>query len=643
MSQRLALLIGNSDYEDRKLAGLVTPSSDVAALADVLRNPEIGQFDDVIPLINQLEQKVRRAVAQLFTQRQTDDVLLFYFSGHGVKDDQGDLYFAVKDTDQALLSATAIPASFVKSQMDRSRSRRQILLLDCCYSGAFARGAKGGPGSSVGTADALEGTGSGRVVLTASDAAQYAWEGEHVRGNAQNSVFTRYLIEGLQSGKADTNGDGKITTDELYQYIYDRVLSESSNQTPEKCTFKQQGNFLVAYNPNPIIEPAELPPDVLQGIKDRHAWIRQGAVGQLNGLLSGADRGLRLAAELELKKLVDDDSRNVSRAASEVLQAYLAAQETAQVAKPEARASSKPSKPRPRPRKPEGEAIPPGLIEPSLKAERPREKERDQPAQHEPSPEPVRLSEVSNPAARIFEDLFRDSPRTPQPAPEPVVAPEHADSAPLVEPSRSASSGTTQTKAETQPGIAESPAEGRADDLSSPTITGTIKRFVTRPRLLCAAALVPAGWAVAMIIMPALLTYGFFYILPRSHTHGIVGLSIGALIAFLLFCLPWSRKLDKRGLIIPLLAGIITGVSTIGILESTYLPFHYETSPDFPQRFIGPVLRVGALVAGGLSGFAVGMALRLAVPAFRWKQVFITTAAWAVSGVIFVIGRFFNL
>ena len=42
MSRKFALIIGNSEYEDTKLARLVTPGADVSALAKVLRAPEIG-------------------------------------------------------------------------------------------------------------------------------------------------------------------------------------------------------------------------------------------------------------------------------------------------------------------------------------------------------------------------------------------------------------------------------------------------------------------------------------------------------------------------------------------------------------------------------------------------------------------------
>jgi uncharacterized caspase-like protein len=252
VSQKVALIIGNSEYEDERLSKLVTPTTDASALAEVLRDPEIGGFDRVESLINQPATTIRRAVAGFFVGQERDDLLLLYFSGHGIRDDRGQLFLAVKDTEHNLLRGTAIPATFITEEMDSSRSRRQILILDCCHSGAFSRGMKGSPGTSVGTAAVFEGTGSGRVVLTATDSTQYAWEGERVIGNAENSVFTHYLIQGLQTGEADSNADGRITLDELYNYIYEQVVYQTSMQTPSKWSYGQRGEIVLARNPRPV-------------------------------------------------------------------------------------------------------------------------------------------------------------------------------------------------------------------------------------------------------------------------------------------------------------------------------------------------------------------------------------------------------
>jgi tetratricopeptide (TPR) repeat protein len=246
MGKRLALIVGNSVYQDQTLVRLKAPDVDVGSLHEVLKDPEVGGFEFVDLLINSKSSIVRRAISEFYSRKSRDDLLLLYFSGHGVLDERGRLYLAVKDTDHGLLSGTAVPASFIADEMDNSRSQRQVLILDCCHSGAFARGTKGSPGLTVGTASSFEGTGFGRVVLTATDATQYAWEGERVIGDAENSLFTHYLVRGLQSGEADANRDGQITIDELYDYVYAHVVQQTPRQTPGKWSFKEQGEIVIA-------------------------------------------------------------------------------------------------------------------------------------------------------------------------------------------------------------------------------------------------------------------------------------------------------------------------------------------------------------------------------------------------------------
>lgn len=53
MNRRLALVIGNTEYQDQRLARLVSPQADVRALADVLRAADIGGFAEVRTLLNE--------------------------------------------------------------------------------------------------------------------------------------------------------------------------------------------------------------------------------------------------------------------------------------------------------------------------------------------------------------------------------------------------------------------------------------------------------------------------------------------------------------------------------------------------------------------------------------------------------------
>ncbi len=324
--KRLALLIASYQYQDPGLAQLLAPPKDVAALAEVLQDPTIGGFDEVQPLINEPLSTVRRTMARFFHRKSRNDLLLLYFSGHGVLDDWGRLYLTVTDTELEFPGATAIPATDITDEMDKSRSRRKVLILDCCHSGAFER-TKGVPGASVGTARTFEGNGFGRFVLTASDVTQYALDGDQAIGEPENSVFTHYLVQGLRTGEADIDGDGQVTLDEWYDYVYAQVVSQTPTQTPGKWTYtlegisdKQQGDLIIARTPaSPYPHTSPLLPEMRGSIEDLRPWVREGAVRYLGRLLQSNDKGLALAAQEALKHLANDDSRSVSAAAAEAL------------------------------------------------------------------------------------------------------------------------------------------------------------------------------------------------------------------------------------------------------------------------------------------------------------------------------------
>ena len=243
MSGKYALVIGNTEYADTGLAQLTSPGKDAEDFGRVLKDPRICAFDDVKVLLNQPEHIVRRAIEVYFDQRKPDDLIVFYFSGHGIRDELGALYLAVKNTVRSRLRSTAVKSDYIREIMEQSRSQRQVLILDCCNSGAFAQGTKAAMGASMGTAVAFE-AGYGRIILTASDATQFAWEGDKIIGDTNNSLFTHFLVDGLE-GKADIDGDGCITVDELYDYAYDKVKLATPKQTPSKFATKQQGEIIL--------------------------------------------------------------------------------------------------------------------------------------------------------------------------------------------------------------------------------------------------------------------------------------------------------------------------------------------------------------------------------------------------------------
>ncbi|GGN03038.1 hypothetical protein GCM10011609_47470 [Lentzea pudingi] len=315
---RYALIIASHEFTDPGLSALRAPAHDAARLGEVLADPRIGGFH-VRTLINSPAAEVNEAVEDFFADRTPDDLLVLHFSGHGVKDEAGELHFATSSTKLTRLAGTAVSADFVARRMNRSRSRRVVLLLDCCYSGAFGRGMVARAGGSVGIEEQFGG--SGRAVITASSAMEYAFEGAAVAdtSEAEPSVFTSALVEGLESGDADRDQDGHVGLDELYEYVYDRVRRVTPHQTPGKWMLDVRGDLRIARRARPVSVPSALPPELQEAIDHSLPGVRAGAVPELRRMLSVAHEGRALAARLALRRLAEDDSRMVATAAREAL------------------------------------------------------------------------------------------------------------------------------------------------------------------------------------------------------------------------------------------------------------------------------------------------------------------------------------
>ncbi|MFB2834737.1 caspase, EACC1-associated type [Floridanema evergladense] len=241
---KIALLIGVSEYEPG-LNPLPAAVKDVEAMGRVLADAEKGDFTIQV-LQNPQRQQMEEAIYRLFANRQKDDLLLFYFSGHGVKDESGNLFLATRTTRKdngSLVEPTAVAASFLHKSMNQSKSERQVIILDCCFSGAIAKGLTVKDDGAVNLQEQLGG--KGRAILTSSSSTQYSFEQE----GSELSIYTRYLVEGIDKGAADLDGDGWISADELHEYANSKVTEAAPAMTPEFYPMKEGYKILLAKSP----------------------------------------------------------------------------------------------------------------------------------------------------------------------------------------------------------------------------------------------------------------------------------------------------------------------------------------------------------------------------------------------------------
>jgi uncharacterized caspase-like protein len=303
---RLALVVATSTYADPGLRRLRAPARDAGDLAQVLADPDIGGFT-VTTVIDQPAQQIRLAIEDFLDGRGTGDLLLVYLSCHGLLDARRRLYFAAADTRKDRLGSTGVEAAWVLDQLEHCRARRQVLILDSCFSGAFAHGSKGE--ADLGLRDRFLGHGRGRVVLTASTATEYSFEGDPAdAADPAGSVFTAALVRGLRTGEADTDHDGHISVDDAYAYIFDQVQAAGAAQTPQRWLYGAEGRILLARSPaGPAITPAPLPGSLRAGLDDPHLGIRIGAVTELGAWLTSGDPARAATARRHLQEIARTD------------------------------------------------------------------------------------------------------------------------------------------------------------------------------------------------------------------------------------------------------------------------------------------------------------------------------------------------
>lgn len=109
-------------------------------------------------------------------------------------------------------------------------------------------GAKAGQSETEVDVQTYLGGGNGRAILTASNALEFAWEEDRSAAGTGGSVFSSIVVEGLRTGAADRDSDGRVSVLDLYEYTFDRVRKAGWPQTPT-LSGTIEGPVYVARNP----------------------------------------------------------------------------------------------------------------------------------------------------------------------------------------------------------------------------------------------------------------------------------------------------------------------------------------------------------------------------------------------------------
>jgi uncharacterized membrane protein YkvA (DUF1232 family) len=214
---RDALIVGINTY--KHFNPLTSPAKDGEAIAQCLES--YGHFTKVqrLPMIavegevqmgrktSVTRQQLRTAISELFnpkTENQVPDTALLYFSGHGWHSavDASDHYLATSDANPA--EDFGVDFAWLRSQLDRSRVRQQIIWLDCCNSGGL-----------LNFDEVLTGKqGHARDLYFIASSRDF--EVSYQDPASLYSLFTRALLEGLDPTRCDA---GEVTSSTLTVHL----------------------------------------------------------------------------------------------------------------------------------------------------------------------------------------------------------------------------------------------------------------------------------------------------------------------------------------------------------------------------------------------------------------------------------------
>jgi hypothetical protein len=236
---RLALLIGVSEYGQGFLP-LPAAIADVEGMRQVLANPQLGHFDQVQTLLNPTQCELAETVETWTLQGKSGDVLLLFFSGYCMLDERPNLYLGTRTTYQMgdrLMRSSAVAAEFIQECLQHSQARQQLLILDGALPvGGLTGGLKsdrlmtgslitnGQPGliqTQLGSAN--------RVILTPLANPHYTAAHKQL----PYSLYTRYLIDGLATGAADTDNNGSVCLSEWHSHVCKEIQAIAPQVTPQ--------------------------------------------------------------------------------------------------------------------------------------------------------------------------------------------------------------------------------------------------------------------------------------------------------------------------------------------------------------------------------------------------------------------------
>jgi hypothetical protein len=267
-----AVVVGLSDYPGT-VNDLPYSAKDAQDVRNALLTSDIWSSNHITLLTDDDATKVaiKDAIDAVVSVCDSNDLFFFFFSGHGFftydhspidEDDNLDEYLCPYD-----FSPNRILDDELGQWLGELPTTKVAVAIDSCFSGGMIKSEseevyikslaiEGNPQVGDGFAKDLDDVLQG-VILTACEEAESAWELLILR----NSIFTNMFTEGLWHSAADANGNGQISMEETYDYLYPRVVAVSEGDQHPQMLDNYPGELKILGTRMPDLIISSVAPD----------------------------------------------------------------------------------------------------------------------------------------------------------------------------------------------------------------------------------------------------------------------------------------------------------------------------------------------------------------------------------------------